>query len=382
MVPGLRRIGPALAAVIGAGCGGDGATASVYGDAATLEVGSDAPMQEAGVDAPHDAGGDLAHEADAGSIKDVGAEEGAVPACTTSVECDDANPCTTDTCDQGSCEHVAISGKHLACHDHECGAVDNTATACTDKGGCTSAGDLCDVPAAGTCPSSQCPFDAQDRYLDGHFPHFGTPYNDEWYYYSGETITNPDFPKFTSHSCNNDSLHGVTRSSGHVRALHKGVIDVTFTGLSTAQANLIKDTLNSPKGWVRAGLKFNFGTSFSSATDIQFKYCASCSISVSGPQGNTTDPCGSGELAHHDSDYNVINFSAASCFNDLSSCSRWLVNHEVGHALGLADRENPATEGKTIMNHTHYYSIVWPSDALIDMVVALRACRGKSCIKP
>ncbi len=323
----------------------------------------------------HDSGGD--------SIDDVHGEEVLVPDCTTATECDDSNACSTDTCVGGACQHSAAAGTHLKCQSSQCAAVDNTTTDCTDLGDCAAAGNACGS-TAGECPKSTCPFDAHDRYLDGIFPSFGLPYNDVWDYEFGnnQTIHNPDAPNFTSQSCHQDSSGGSTRGSIHVRALHKGAINVAVTDMSSAKVAFIKSTLKDARGWVRAGLSFTFTTSFTSATDIQFTYCANCPVSTSGPRGSTTNPCGGSEFHHRDSDYNVIQFTGGSCFDAQSSCSRWLINHEVGHALGLADREHASLEGKSIMNHTHYYGVVWPSDDLITMVRALETCGGRACLTP
>lgn len=299
--------------------------------------------------------------------------------CTADRDCADANPCSVDRCVSRSCQHSAVSGTHLACRSGQCRAVANTTSSCSDQGGCSTAGATCSS-ATGSCPRSKCPFDAQERYLDGIYPSFGLPYNDKWKYLSGGKIINPDHPKYTARSCRDDKRGGAIRGSTHIRALHSKAIDVALTGMTSAQQKLVKATLTDSRGWQRTGVRFSFSTRVTTATDIHMKYCSSCSVSVSGARGHVNDKCGGKDITHRDSDYNLIQFSSGSCLKALSGCSRWVINHEVGHALGLADRENPATKGKSIMNHTHYYRVIWPSKQQIDMVVALEKCAAKTCM--
>ena len=74
--------------------------------------------------------------------------------CTTSVECNDSNDCTTDTCDQGMCSHTAVDpglpcddGDPCTIEDH-CtnGTCTGTPLDCNDGASCTD--DSCD---GGTC---------------------------------------------------------------------------------------------------------------------------------------------------------------------------------------------------------------------------------------
>ncbi len=92
-----------------------------------------------------------------------------VPTCSaagqceqTPVDCDDNNPCTTDSCDPatGACSHEAVdcSGQNTECATYTCNATDGQCmpmfsdVACDDDNDCTA--DTCE---AGTCMNTATP---------------------------------------------------------------------------------------------------------------------------------------------------------------------------------------------------------------------------------
>ena len=82
------------------------------------------------------------------------------PQCLTANNCDDTNPCTTDTCDAGGCNHAAIAGcvPPLAacdashpCAKGKCDPVAHTCVACLVAADC-GAGFLCQDKVCTTAP--------------------------------------------------------------------------------------------------------------------------------------------------------------------------------------------------------------------------------------
>ena len=78
--------------------------------------------------------------------------------CTSSANCDDSNPCTSDSCVTGLCQFVpAASGTACATDNNVCtNDVCNAAGACThpnNTAGCTDDGNVCtnDVCSGGAC---------------------------------------------------------------------------------------------------------------------------------------------------------------------------------------------------------------------------------------
>jgi hypothetical protein len=90
---------------------------------------------------------------------------GVTPACTSDAQCDDKDPCTSDTCSAGSCQNTAVSG--CCTQDSQCDDKDPcTSDACTGNkckstpipGCCESDADCDDGNSCTTdgCSGSQC----------------------------------------------------------------------------------------------------------------------------------------------------------------------------------------------------------------------------------
>jgi hypothetical protein len=78
---------------------------------------------------------------------DAATDTGPAPECVVAVDCNDNNPCTTDYCDVGKCQHTAAAGNcddNNPCTDNDicnAGACKGTELVCNDNNPCTD--DFC-----------------------------------------------------------------------------------------------------------------------------------------------------------------------------------------------------------------------------------------------
>ena len=86
------------------------------------------------------------------------------PECTTAADCDDRNACTTESCENGVCQNIAIEGCRPCSTAADCGDEDSCTTDSCDAGvchnsivdGCRSCNTVADCADDNPCTSESC----------------------------------------------------------------------------------------------------------------------------------------------------------------------------------------------------------------------------------
>jgi hypothetical protein len=103
--------------------------------------------------------------------------------------------------------------------------------------------------------------------------------------------------------------------------------------------NVVKSTLESPKGWIRAGVTFKYVTSNQNFTIVLAegaeiaKYSSACSATLSCRVGNY--------ILINDTRWRESTASYLNASQSLGTYRTMVINHEVGHYLGHSHLQTP-----------------------------------------